>query len=48
MAKPQILSEEPISMSELKSKLEELKKQDSELNFRATKTDDYLNQIGYN
>lgn len=45
MVKPQILSEIPISMSDLKEKLVEIKKRDGELNFRSTKTEDYLNQI---
>jgi DNA-directed RNA polymerase subunit F len=45
MVKPQLISEAPISMAELKAKLAEIKKRDSELNFRATKTEDYLNQI---
>ncbi len=46
MAKPQTILETPISMSELKEKLNLIKKRDGELNFRASKTEDYLNQIG--
>ncbi len=45
MVKPQIQTETPISLVELKSKLEEIKVRDGELNFRGTKTEDYLNQI---
>ncbi len=46
MVKPQVISESPISMVDLKEKLKHIKKRDSELNFRATKTDEYLNQLG--
>lgn len=46
MVKPQIISESPLSMADLKEKLKQIKKRDAELNFRATKTDEYLNQLG--
>ena len=39
----EILSEEPISMAQLKEKLQVLKKRDEELNFRAQKAEEYLN-----
>ncbi|MBR9676133.1 hypothetical protein GOV05_03935 [Candidatus Woesearchaeota archaeon] len=41
---PEIISEEPISMFEVKKRLESIKKSSGELNFRAQKTLDYLNQ----
>ena len=45
MVKPQVLLETPITMTELKDNLVAIKARDSELNFRASKTEDYLNQI---
>ena len=46
MVKPIIISEVPISLVDLKDKLAHIRARDGELNFRATKTEDYLNQIG--
>jgi DNA-directed RNA polymerase subunit F len=43
MTKPKIISETPISMAEAKSEIEKVKKRDSELNFRSTRTEEYLN-----
>lgn len=40
-----IISEKPITIVELKEELERIKKRDKELNFRANKTDEYLNQF---
>lgn len=40
-----ILSEKPLNVYEVKTILEELKEKDKELNFRAEKTHDYLQQI---
>ena len=40
-----IVKENPITMSELKTELAKIKKRDEELNFRANKTEDYLNQF---
>lgn len=40
--RPVIVSETPISMVEMKKELEVIKKRDSELNFRANKTEEYL------
>jgi DNA-directed RNA polymerase subunit F len=37
-----ILSETPISMTDLKEELQKIKKRDGELNFRANKTEEYL------
>ncbi len=45
MTEQKILSEEPITMSEVKSELAKIKKRDGELSFRANKTEDYLNQF---
>jgi DNA-directed RNA polymerase subunit F len=42
---PKILSEETISMSQLKEELKEIKKRDKELNFSANKTFEYLNDF---
>lgn len=41
-----IISETPINCFMLKEEIQKIKKRDSELNFRATKTEEYLNQIG--
>ncbi|MBD3313160.1 hypothetical protein GF345_01835 [Candidatus Woesearchaeota archaeon] len=38
-----IISEKPITMAELKEDLKNIKERDSELNFRAQKTEEYLN-----
>lgn len=45
MADIQIISETPISCYQLRKELERVKKRDNELNFRAKKTEEYLNQI---
>lgn len=37
-----IISETPIDLSTLKRELEKIKKRDKELNFRATRTEEYL------
>jgi len=39
------MSETPINMAQLKEELAKIKKRDKELNFRATKTEEYLNQF---
>ncbi|MBD3310639.1 hypothetical protein GF351_05460 [Candidatus Woesearchaeota archaeon] len=41
----EILSETSIPMAELKDELASIKKRDEELNFRASKTEEYLNQF---
>lgn len=48
MASIKIIKEEPITMVELKDEIDAIKKRDKELNFRANKTEDYLNQFGKN
>jgi DNA-directed RNA polymerase subunit F len=45
MTEKSIINEIPISMHELKKELEKIKKRDKELNFRAAKTEEYLQQI---
>jgi len=45
MAKPKIISETPMNMNELKKELARIKKEDKELNFRAQKTEEYLQQF---
>lgn len=45
MASLRISSEEPITMCELRSSLEKIKKRDGELNFRANKTEEHLNNM---
>ena len=43
--KPKILKETPISLVEVKNELENVKKIEKELTFRANKVEDYLNQF---
>ncbi|MBW3012353.1 hypothetical protein KY311_04160 [Candidatus Woesearchaeota archaeon] len=43
MTKPKILSQKPVTMSEVKSEIEAIKKRDTELNFRSQRTEEYLN-----
>ena len=45
MTKPEVISENPIAMAELKDELKKIKKRDEELNFRAEQTEEYLNQF---
>jgi len=42
---PKILSEEPISSVQLKEELKNIKKRDTELNFNANKTFEYLSEL---
>ncbi|MBI3035290.1 hypothetical protein HYY71_03120 [Candidatus Woesearchaeota archaeon] len=44
MADMQVISEAPINMHQLKKELEMIRNRDNELNFRANKTEEYLNQ----
>jgi len=44
----EILSETPISAAQLKEKLNEIKKRDGELNFRAAKAEEHLGSIDVN
>jgi len=45
MADIKILSETPINLYQLNDELKSIKKRDKELNFRASKTEDYLNSM---
>lgn len=45
MADVQIVSEAPMNIYQLKKELDRIKKRDNEFNFRANRTDEYLNQI---
>ena len=42
MSDPKIISETPLSLSELRSHIEEIKKRDKEPNMRVVKTDEYV------
>jgi len=43
--KIKIVDETPITAAEVKEELKKIKKKDKELNFRAQKAEDYLNQV---
>ncbi len=45
MTKPTILEETSLNMITVRKNLEKIKKRDSELNFRAQKTEEYLQQV---
>lgn len=45
MADVQITAETPIDIYQLKKELEKIRKRDSELNFRANRTEEYLQQV---
>jgi len=45
MVKPVIISESPVSMADMKDYLENVKKNEKELNFRSNKTYDYISQF---
>jgi DNA-directed RNA polymerase subunit F len=45
MKNPKVLSEKPVTMAEMAAEIEKIKKRDGELNFRATKTEEYLQQF---
>ena len=45
MADTQIISETPINTYQLKKELERIKKRDNELNFRANRAEEHLQQI---
>ncbi len=42
---PEIIEENEMTMSEVSSEIEKIKKRDKELNFRAQKTEEYLGQF---
>jgi DNA-directed RNA polymerase subunit F len=43
--KADIISEEPLTMAELKAELAQIKKRDEELGLRSNKTEEYLNKF---
>jgi DNA-directed RNA polymerase subunit F len=43
MQNPEVMSETPMTMVELKNEMDKIKKRDKELNFRAAKVEEYLN-----
>lgn len=43
MTKPIVMSETPVTMAEAKTEIQKIKKRDNELNFRSTRTEEYLN-----
>lgn len=45
MAKPEVISEQPISMVDLKQELAKIKERDKELGIISNKTEEYLNQF---
>ncbi len=45
MVTNEVLGEKPLTMVEMKEELQKIKKRDGELNFRANKTEDYLNHF---
>ena len=45
MSKPELINEIPMNAAELKKELERIQKRDGELNFRANKTKEYLDQF---
>jgi DNA-directed RNA polymerase subunit F len=45
MSQPKVINEVPVSMSFVKSELARIKKKDEQLNFRASKCDEYLSQF---
>jgi len=45
MGKPEILEKAPINIVEVKQALEKIKKTDEELNFRAQKTEEYVQEL---
>ena len=42
---PKIIEEKPLTMAEVREELSRIKKRDGELNFRANKTEEALNEI---
>lgn len=45
MADAQIVSETPINSYQLRKELEKIRKRDKDLNFRANRTEEYLNHV---
>ncbi len=47
MVKPEIISEKPISIAELRKEIDTIKKRDTELNFRSGRTEEYVNNFSF-
>lgn len=45
MSKPEVIEKRPLNIVEVKETLKKIKKRDEELNFRATRTEEYLNEV---
>ena len=45
MVKPEIISEKPVTITELKQEIDKIKNRDKELNFRVGKTEEYLSHF---
>jgi len=45
MTKPEVIQEMPVSMAEVKAELGKIRKKVEKLNFRAERTEEYLNQF---
>lgn len=45
MSKPELIEKRPMNVVEVKEALKKIKKRDEELNFRATRTEEYVNEI---
>jgi len=45
MVNPTLVSENPMNMQEVKKEIAKIKKRDKELNYRSTKTEEYLQQL---
>jgi DNA-directed RNA polymerase subunit F len=43
--KPEVISEQPLSMSEVRKELKKVAKRDEELSFRSAKADEYLKEL---
>ncbi len=45
MSKPQVITETPVSVYDIKEQLESIKKRDGDLTFRGNKVEEYLQQF---
>jgi DNA-directed RNA polymerase subunit F len=45
MVKPRLIEESPMSLAEAREELEKIRERDGELNFRAGKCEEYLNEF---
>ncbi len=47
MVKPELLEEQPVTLSEVKEEIERIKTRDGQLGFRATKCEEYLQEFPF-